>query len=82
MSITSGSYYYSQACLLVEEHDIAVTQSRKSGKKDFCKEGIKFAIEVFLNERRKLCLGTWIEVQFIYRDAWTRLNVRPAKTSM
>lgn len=63
-------------------------QSRPGGTKDFCNGGINFgwsAIEdMFTREIQRMKEGkrVWVpglKSNFIYRDSWTRLNVRPAK---
>ena len=63
-------------------------QSRESGTKEFCFEGSKFgwkSIEdLFSREIQRMKDGNrvWVpglKSNFIYRDSWTRLNVRPAK---
>ena len=63
-------------------------KSRVGGTKDFCKEDVKFgwkAIEdMFSREVKRMKNGNrvWVpglKSNFVYRDSWTRLNVRPAK---
>ena len=63
-------------------------QSREVGTKNFCNSGIHFgwkAIEdLYSREIKRMKEGkrVWVpglKSNFIYRDSWTRLNVRPAK---
>ena len=63
-------------------------QSRQGGTKNFLHEGTNFgwkAIEdMFGREIARMREGkrVWVpglKPNFIYRDSWTRLNVRPAK---
>jgi len=63
-------------------------QSRQGGAKDFSNGGINFgwkAIEdLFAREVQRMKKGNrvWVpglKSNYIYRDSWTRLNVRPAK---
>lgn len=63
-------------------------QSRGGGTKYFSKAGIKFgwkAVEdMYSREIQRMKDGNrvWVpglKSNFIYRDSWTRLNVRPAK---
>ena len=63
-------------------------QSRSASKKRFCNEGIHFgwkAIEdMFSREVGRIREGKRVRVpslkpNFVFRDSWTMLNVRPAK---
>lgn len=63
-------------------------KSRQGSTKDFCNGGIHFgwkAIQdLFSREIQRMKEGNrvWVpglKSNYVYRDSWTRLNVRPAK---
>ena len=66
----------------------ALYSSRQQGTKDFTQENIKFGWKtvekVFTQELERAENGLsrkvpGLKYAFVYRDNWTRLNVRPAK---
>jgi len=66
----------------------ALYSSRPSGSKSFLMNGTKFGWEtvqaVFKDEMQRAEEGRsrkvpGLKYAFVYRDSWTRLNVRPAK---